>query len=189
MPIDIVGAGGADGDLNVVQWSERCGWRARWFVTQSERPGRAIAQQREYLELDANVRRHRRRADRTAAGQCSTVSGSSDAVGTIAADSGLVSSATWTPSAPLTPTSKYTWTARSEYQGLNGPWSAAATFTTPVAPGNDYGAWESACQGRVGEALVVCVWNFVRPTNSVQDLEVTKARGLAASWLWTADCF
>jgi hypothetical protein len=97
-----------------------------------------------------------------------------DAVGTIAADSGLVGSATWTPSAPLTPTSKYTWIARSEYQGLNGQWSAAATFTTPVAPGNDYGAWEATCQGRVGEALVICVWNFVRPTNSVQDLEVTK---------------
>jgi len=85
-----------------------------------------------------------------------------------------VSGTTWTPSAPLTPTSKYTWTARSEYQGLNGPWSAAATFTTPVAPGNDYGAWESTCQGRVAEALAVCVWNFVRPTNSVEDLEVTK---------------
>ncbi len=97
-----------------------------------------------------------------------------DAVGNIAADSGLLSSATWTPSAPLTPTSKYTWMARSEYQGLNGPWSAAATLTTPVAPGNDYGAWETTCQGRVADALVVCVWNFVRPTNSVQDLEVVK---------------
>ena len=43
-----------------------------------------------------------------------------DAVGTTAADSGLVSSGSWTPSAPLTPTSKYTWVARSEYQGLNG---------------------------------------------------------------------
>jgi hypothetical protein len=99
-----------------------------------------------------------------------------DALGTIAADSGLISSGTWTLSAPLTPTTKYTWMARSEYQGLNGPWSTAATFTTPVAPGNDYGAWESACQGVVAnrEALVGCVWNFVRPTNSVQDLEVVK---------------
>src|SRR4051794_38668444 len=59
-----------------------------------------------------------------------------DEVGTVAADSGLVSSATWTPSAPLTPTSRYTWTARSEYQGLSGPWSTTATFITPVAPGN-----------------------------------------------------
>src|SRR5262249_39676560 len=41
-------------------------------------------------------------------------------------------------------------------------------------PGNDYGAWEATCQGRVGEALVGCVWSFVRPTNSVQDLEVVK---------------
>jgi hypothetical protein len=97
-----------------------------------------------------------------------------DAGGTVAADSGLVSGGSWTPSAPLTPTSKYTWIARSEYQGLNGLWSAASTFTTPVAPGNDYGAWETTCQGRDGEALVICVWNFVRPTNSVQDLEVVK---------------
>jgi hypothetical protein len=97
-----------------------------------------------------------------------------DSAGTVASDSGLMSSASWTVPTPLTPTSKYTWTARSEYRGLNGPWSAAATFTTPVAPGNDYGAWESTCQGRVAEALVVCVWNFVRPTNSVQDLEVAK---------------
>jgi hypothetical protein len=97
-----------------------------------------------------------------------------DALGSVVADSGLMSSTTWTLPAPLTPTSKYTWVARSEYQGLNGPWSAAASFTTPVAPGNDYGAWESTCDGRIDEALVICVWNFIRPTNSVQDLEVAK---------------
>jgi hypothetical protein len=97
-----------------------------------------------------------------------------DATGTIAADSGLGSSATWALSVPLTPTSNYTWIARSEYQGLTGPWSTAVAFTTPVAPGNDYGAWESTCQGRVDLALVTCVWNFVRPTNSTQDLEVVK---------------
>lgn len=94
--------------------------------------------------------------------------------GTVAADSGLLSSATWTPPAPLTPTSQYTWIARSEYQGLIGPWSTPFVFTTPVAPGNDYGAWEPTCQGRVGLALVTCVWEFVRPTNSVEDLEVAK---------------
>jgi hypothetical protein len=105
-----------------------------------------------------------------------------DTVGTIAADSGLVSSATWTPPAPLTPTSRYTWIARSEYRGLNGPWSATATFTTPVAPGNDYGAWEATCQGRLDAALVACVWNFVRPTNSVEDLEVAKR----VAWLLRA---
>ena len=37
-----------------------------------------------------------------------------------------------------------------------------------TAPGNP------PARGRVAEALVVCVWNFVRPTNSVEDLEVTK---------------
>jgi hypothetical protein len=94
--------------------------------------------------------------------------------GTIAADSGIQSSATWTPAAPLTPTSQYVWSARSEYQGLTGPWSTAFSFTTPVAPGNDYGAWESTCQGRTGGTLVECVWNFVRPGNSVEDLEVVK---------------
>jgi hypothetical protein len=97
-----------------------------------------------------------------------------DAVGTVTVDSGLVSSATWTVSVPLTPTTKYAWIARSEYQGLNGPWSAAGSFTTPVAPGNDYGAWESTCQGLTEANLVICVWNFVQPTNSVQDLEVAK---------------
>jgi hypothetical protein len=97
-----------------------------------------------------------------------------DATGTIAADSGAVSSATWAIIAPLTPTSRYTWIARSEYQGLVGPWSTAAAFTTPVAPGNDYGAWEATCQGRTELALVICVHSFVRPTNSVEDLEVVK---------------
>jgi hypothetical protein len=64
--------------------------------------------------------------------------------------------------------------ARSEYQGWSGPWSTAAAFTTPVAPGNDYGAWEATCQGKVTDALVFCVWNFVVPRNTVQDLEVVK---------------
>jgi hypothetical protein len=95
--------------------------------------------------------------------------------GTIAADSGVVNSATWAVTAPLTPTSRYTWIARSEYQGLVGPWSTAFAFITPVAPGNDYGAWESTCQGiPAGVSLVTCVHNFVRPTNSVEDLEVVK---------------
>ena len=94
--------------------------------------------------------------------------------GTIAVDSGLMTGTTWTVPVPLTPTSVYTWMARSESRGLTGPWSATSKFTTPVAPGNDYGAWEATCQGKIGEALVVCVWGFVRPTNSVQDLEVVK---------------
>jgi hypothetical protein len=98
-----------------------------------------------------------------------------DATGTITADSGVLSSGTWAITAPLTPTSRYTWIARSEYQGLVGPWSTAAAFTTPVAPGNDYGAWESTCQRiPAGLSLVTCVWNFVRPTNSFEDLEVSK---------------
>ena len=97
-----------------------------------------------------------------------------DALGTITADSGLVTGASWTVPTPLTPTSKYTWMARSEFRGLNGPWSLSGSFTTPVAPGNDYGAWESTCAGRIDAPLVECVWNFVRPTNSFEDFEVVK---------------
>jgi hypothetical protein len=105
-----------------------------------------------------------------------------DATGTVTADSGLVTGTTWTVPAPLTPTSVYTWMARSETRGLVGPWSTSATFTTPVAPGNDYGAWESTCQGRTGEPLVSCVWNFVHPTNSFEVFEVTKR----VAWLLRA---
>ncbi len=105
-----------------------------------------------------------------------------DAVGAVTVDSGLQTAASWTPAAPLTPTSVYTWMARSETRGLTGPWSTTGRFTTPVAPGNDYGAWESTCQGRTGEPLVVCVWNFVRPTNSFEVFEVTKR----VAWLLRA---
>jgi len=97
-----------------------------------------------------------------------------DPVGTVTADSGLVSGFTWTVPAPLTPTTIYTWMARSETRGLTGPWSTSGRFTTPVAPGNDYGAWETTCQGQTGLTLVACVYNFVRPTDSFTDFEVTK---------------
>lgn len=98
-----------------------------------------------------------------------------DEAGTLAADSGLQSSLSWTVPSPLTPTSKYSWTVRAEYRGLVGAWSAPALFTTPVAPGNDYGAWEATCQGIADRtALVNCVWSFVQPTNSFGDLEVAK---------------
>jgi hypothetical protein len=92
---------------------------------------------------------------------------------TTAADSGLLGSATWTPSAPLTPRlSTRGWRAR--VSGWSGPWCEHRPSSTPVAPGNDYGAWETSCQGKVTDDLVACVWNFIRPTNSVQDLEVVK---------------
>jgi len=98
-----------------------------------------------------------------------------DETGTLAADSGLQSALSWTVPAPLTPTSKYTWTVRAEFRGLVGTWSAPATFSTPVAPADDFGAWESTCQGIADRTtLVVCVWNFVQPKNSVGDLEVAK---------------
>ena len=97
-----------------------------------------------------------------------------DDVGTMTADSGLQNSASWTPPVALTPTSVYTWMARSETRGLTGPWSTSGKFTTPVAPGNDYGAWEASCQGKTGATLVVCVWSFIHPTNGTEDLEVVK---------------
>jgi hypothetical protein len=105
-----------------------------------------------------------------------------DPTGTVTADSGLISGTTWTVPAPLTPTTAYTWIARSEARGLVGPWSGSRTFTTPVAPGNDYGAWETTCAGRTGEPLVSCVWNFVHPTNSFEVFEVTKR----VAWLLRA---
>lgn len=91
-------------------------------------------------------------------------------------DSGLVNGTSWTPTIPLTPTTQYSWTARAEYRGGTGPWSASAFFTTPVAPGNDYGAWESTCQVWVpnGPNVTNCVWQFVRPNNSFTDLELIK---------------
>lgn len=97
-----------------------------------------------------------------------------DPRGTVTADSGLLTGASWTLPLPLTPTTVYTWMARSETRGLTGPWSTTGTFTTPVAPGNDYGNWEAACQGRTGIGLVSCVYGFVNPTNSFEDFEVTK---------------
>jgi hypothetical protein len=105
-----------------------------------------------------------------------------DATGTTALDSGLLNGPAWPLPAPLTPTSTYTWIARVEYQGLPGPWSAASTFTTPVAPGNDFGAWESVCAGMVDQALSACVWSFVRPVNSYDDLEIAKR----VAWLLRA---
>jgi hypothetical protein len=99
-----------------------------------------------------------------------------DSTGTVAADSGLQNAPSWTPSVPLTPTSTYSWIARAEYRGGTGPWSAAAFFSTPVAPGNDYGAWETTCQGLVpnGPEVTNCVWQFVRPNNSFTGLELVK---------------
>jgi hypothetical protein len=97
-----------------------------------------------------------------------------DPTGTVTADSGLISGTSWTVPLPLTPTTTYTWMARSEARGLVGPWSSSRSFTTPVAPGNDYGAWETTCAGRTGIGLVTCVYSFVNPTNSMEDFEVTK---------------
>jgi hypothetical protein len=91
-------------------------------------------------------------------------------------DSGLVYGNQWTPPAPLTPTTAYEWNARPEYRGGVGAWSASSFFMTPVAPGGDYGQWESICATVLPDRLsvVFCVWNFVKPTNSFGDLEVVK---------------
>lgn len=54
-------------------------------------------------------------------------------------DSGVVGGAAsgannvqFTPAAALTPDHDYTWRARAVYQGANGPWSADASFKSPV---------------------------------------------------------
>lgn len=95
--------------------------------------------------------------------------------GTLALDSGLVSEPTWT-TATLSPNKPYTWKVRAEAQGWAGPWSDAATFVTPDPPpafAGTIGNWQ-ACAGQKGAALVGCVWNTIRPTNSVGDFEVVK---------------
>jgi len=99
-------------------------------------------------------------------------------------DSGLVNGPAWTPSIPLTPTTQYSWSARAEYRGGTGPWSNSVFFTTPVAPGNDYGAWEATCQPLApsGPDVTNCVWQFVRPNNSFTGLELIKR----VAWLLRA---
>jgi hypothetical protein len=97
--------------------------------------------------------------------------------GVIAQDSGVVGGPSWTTTQALTPNSLFTWRVRAEYQGAAGPWSASGSFTTPDPPPpfpGPIGDWQ-ACAPRTDKAdLVSCVWDAVRPTNSVGDLEVSK---------------
>ncbi|HMF98331.1 MAG TPA: hypothetical protein VKE96_28720 [Vicinamibacterales bacterium] len=95
---------------------------------------------------------------------------------TLVVDSGLVAGPTYTVTTTLTPLKRYTWRVRAEYQGAAGPWSSMASFTTPQQPpayNRPIGNWQ-ACAGLTSTALVTCVWNAVRPTDSVGDLEVVK---------------
>jgi len=69
--------------------------------------------------------------------------------------------------------------------GQAGPWSATASFTTPEQPpayNKPIGSWEG-CAGLKTVTLVQCVWNAVRPTHSVGDMEVTKR----VAWLLRGD--
>ncbi len=104
--------------------------------------------------------------------------------GTLTLDSGLLSAPTWT-TATLAPNKRYTWKARAEAQGWIGPWSDTSTFATPDPPpafAGTIGNWQ-ACGGLKSSALVVCVWNTIRPINSVGDLEVVKR----VAWLLRGD--
>jgi hypothetical protein len=94
--------------------------------------------------------------------------------GTLALDSGLVADPTWT-TVTLSPNKSYMWKVRAESQGWAGPWSDAASFVTPDPPPafGPVGNWQ-ACGGLKSSALVICVWNTIRPKNSVGDLEVIK---------------
>lgn len=103
----------------------------------------------------------------------------------IVADSGLVGAPTWTLNLTLTPLARYTWKVRAEYQGTAGSWSAPASFTTPEQPSaynKPIGNWQQCAGLKTGD-LVACVWNAVRPTDSVGDMEVTKR----VAWLLRGD--
>ncbi len=105
--------------------------------------------------------------------------------GALVGDSSLVNAPTWTMTVTLTPLARYTWKVRAEYQGTAGAWSAAASFTTPEQPpayNKPIGPWLH-CAGLKTGAVVDCVWNAVRPTDSVGDMEVTKR----VAWLLRAD--
>ena len=97
--------------------------------------------------------------------------------GALTADSGLVSVPTWTTTKTLTPSRQFTWKVRAESQGFAGPWSGTGAFTTPEQPpayNRPIGEWQSCGSLANKSALVVCVWNAVRPFDSVGDMEVTK---------------
>ena len=97
--------------------------------------------------------------------------------GVLVQDSGLMTTPSWTMTVALTPLARYTWKVRAEYDGTAGAWSSTATFTTPEQPpayNRPIGNWQ-ACASITKELdLVFCVWNAVRPTDSVSDLEVVK---------------
>jgi len=95
---------------------------------------------------------------------------------TLVVDSGLMAGPTYTVTTTLTPLKRYTWRVRAEYQGAAGAWSSTASFTTPQQPpayNKPIGNWQ-VCAGLSATTLVTCVWNAVRPTDSVGDLEVVK---------------
>ena len=100
-------------------------------------------------------------------------------------DSGLLDTPVWTTTVALTPNASYTWRVRAESQGFAGAWSDAATFTTPDAPpaySGTIGNWQ-ACAGLKAGALANCVWNTIKPHDSVGDLEVVKR----VAWLLRSD--
>jgi len=97
--------------------------------------------------------------------------------GTLAQDSGLVNSPAWTTAQMLTPNTRFTWKARAEYQGAPGPWSTTASFMTPDPPhayAKPIGPWEQCGSLPKKIDLVFCVWDAIRPGNTVDDLEVVK---------------
>jgi hypothetical protein len=97
-------------------------------------------------------------------------------LGTLVLDSGLMTAPRFTATTTLTPLTRYTWRVRAEFQGTAGPWSTTASFRTPQQPpayNRPIGDWER-CAGLHTTALVECVWDKVRPTDSVSDMEVTK---------------
>ena len=90
--------------------------------------------------------------------------------GTLALDSGPLSTPRYTATVTLTPLVRYTWRVRAEFQGTPGPWSSTASFRTPSQPpayNRPIGDWQR-CAGLSTTALVECVWDKVKPTDSVR---------------------
>jgi hypothetical protein len=97
--------------------------------------------------------------------------------GALVQDSGLVGAPSWASTLTLTPNKRYTWAVRAESQGYVGPWSKTASFGTPDPPpayNRPIGEWESCASRTDKTALVICVWNAVKPVDSVGDMEVVK---------------
>lgn len=90
-----------------------------------------------------------------------------NAAGTVV-DQALVSSTSWTVTAPLTPNATHTWRVRPEYQNQAGPWSATRAFIT-VDPAiiNDPLTNGTTVGHRLGGQFVPGGWQTLSTSDSI----------------------